>query len=64
MMFLFKMLKERRLLEGQNYGRFEEESIESAKTYGTMGADPQLSVGVDNPAFQESSFTTAEYQVR
>jgi len=53
-------MKERRLVEGQKYGKFEED-IDSSKTYGTMTDEyPSQTAPV-----QESSFISAdpEYQV-
>lgn len=47
------------MLEGQTYGKFDED-YEASKTYGTMGDNPQPQVnhmGLDNPGFQESTFT-------
>ncbi|EFX86786.1 hypothetical protein DAPPUDRAFT_207948 [Daphnia pulex] len=52
------MVNERRMLEGQTYGKFDED-YEASKTYGTMGDNPpQVNhMGLDNPGFQESTFT-------
>lgn len=46
------------MLEGQTYGKFDED-YEASKTYGTMGDNPpQVNhTGLDNPGFQESTFT-------
>lgn len=47
------------MLDGEKYGKFEEE-IEASKTYGTMEENYPYQpnhMGVDNPGFQESSFT-------
>ena len=53
-------MKERRLVEGQKYGKFEED-IDSSKTYGTMTDDYPTS---QTAPVQESSFISApEYQV-
>ena len=56
-------MQERRVLEGEKYGKFEED-IETTKTYGTMGDNGVAASsyhanqpGFDNPGFQESSFT-------
>lgn len=48
-------------MEGEKYGKFEDD-IEATKTYGTMGENGVIpfqpdAMGVDNPGFQESSFT-------
>ena len=56
MSFIF--LKERRLVEGQKYGKFEED-IDSSKTYGTITEDYPSSTA----PVQESSFIAPEYQV-
>ncbi len=46
------------MLEGQTYGKFDED-YEASKTYGTMGDNPMQvnHMGLDNPGFQESTFT-------
>lgn len=46
------------MLDGEKYGKFEED-IEASKTYGTMGDNPNQvnHMGLDNPGFQESTFT-------
>lgn len=52
------------MADGPQYGKFEED-IESSKTYGTMGDNevaPHMgyqsnTAGLDNPGFQESTFT-------
>lgn len=57
-------IQDGQVIEGPKYGKFEED-IESSKTYGTMGGNEIGHVdpyqpnpgGVDNPGFQESSFT-------
>ncbi|XP_057375846.1 proton-associated sugar transporter A-like [Daphnia carinata] len=52
-------INERRMLDGEKYGKFEED-LEASKTYGTMEENYPYQpnhMGVDNPGFQESSFT-------
>jgi hypothetical protein len=47
------------MMDGEKYGKFEED-VDASKTYGTMEENyPNQSnhMGVDNPGFQESSFT-------